>query len=423
MPFYLMKNSVQRYAWGSPTTIPRLLGLDNPGGEPVAELWMGTHPDGPSRVDRDGREISLAQLISDNPVAVLGDSTVRRFGARLPFLFKVLAAQRALSIQVHPSRRDAEAGYARENRAGLAPDDPRRNYKDPNHKPELLCALEEFWGLCGFRRVDQIYREFTEPELAVSAAAPLLDALRSSDQESAAHRAFLQTVLNYPADQSDPLMSAALRLAQRRDAELSRVIDGPPRPADARYRWVMTLASQYPADRGALAPLFLQLFTLAPGQALYIGAGTPHSYLRGCAVELMANSNNVLRGGLTSKAVDVVELLRILDASACGPRLLHEPAPRVLHSRNGVVAGRQWDYAAPADEFRLQRLEIETDDSVVQQRPERPEIALCRRGHARFCSPTCCRTIGRGESVMITADETEYTISGPAEIYLATVGL
>ena len=423
MSFHLMKNCLQYYDWGSVTAIPRLLGVENPTGRPIAELWMGAHPDGPSRVDYDGSEIDLAQLLAQEPVSMLGEEAAQRCGGELPFLFKVLAADSALSIQVHPTKKDAAAGFERENLAGIELDDPQRNYKDPNHKPELLCAIEEFWGLCGFRSLQQIRSEFAEPEMKLSAADRLRGVLQSSDNQAAAVTAFLEALLKRSREQSGQLIAAALRLSQRRNAALDAKSDAALRPAETRYRWVGTLASQFPGDPGVLAPLFMQLFRLSPGQALFLQPGTLHAYLHGCGVELMANSNNVLRGGLTPKRIDLPELLRVVNGSAPGPQLLDNLEPLTLRGSSGEPVGSRWCYDTPTAEFSLERLLIESDESALRQRTPLPEIAFCRAGRARFSSSRGLQTISRGESIFITATETEYTIAGPGEIYLATVGL
>ena len=423
MSFHLMKNCLQYYDWGSVTAIPRLLGVENPTGRPIAELWMGAHPDGPSILDYDDGEIDLAQLLAQDPVSMLGEEAAQRFGGELPFLFKVLAADTALSIQVHPTKEDAVAGFERENLAGIALDDPQRNYKDPNHKPELLCAIDEFWGLCGFRSLEQIRGEFAEPEMKLSAADPLRDALQSSDNEAAAVTAFLEALLKRSREQAGQLIAAALRLSQRRNAAPGAESVAVLRPAETRYRWLGTLASQFPGDPGVLAPLFMQLFRLLPGQALFLQPGTLHAYLRGCGVELMANSNNVMRGGLTPKRIDLSELLRVVNGSAPGPQLLDNLKPLTLRGSSGEPVGSRWRYDTPTAEFSLERLLIESDESALRQRAPQPEIAFCRAGRARFSSSRGFQTISRGDSIFITATETEYTIAGPGEIYLATVGL
>ncbi len=423
MPFHLMKNCLQYYDWGSVSAIPRLLGVENPTGRPIAELWMGAHPDGPSQVDYKGDEISLTQLLAQDPVSMLGEAAAQRFGGELPFLLKVLAADTALSIQVHPAKKDAAAGFERENLAEIELDDPQRNYRDPNHKPELLCAIEEFWGLCGFRSLEQIRSEFAEPEMKLLAADPLRDALQSSDNHAAAVPAFLEALLKRSREQAGQLIAAGLRLSQRHNAALGAKSSAALRPPETRYRWLGTLASQFPTDPGVLAPLFMQLFRLLPGQALFLQPGTLHAYLHGCGVELMANSNNVLRGGLTRKRIDLPELLWVVDAATPGPLLLDNLEPQTLRGSSGEPVGSSWRYVTATAEFSLERLLIESDESALRQRGPQPEIAFCSAGRARFSSSRGLQTISRGDSIFITATETEYTIAGPGEIYLATVGL
>jgi mannose-6-phosphate isomerase len=297
MPIYRLENVVQPYAWGSTTAIADLLGQPSPAPEPQAELWMGTHSQGPSMVIADGGRIPLQQLIEQQPHDILGPDIVLRFGKALPYLFKVLAAARPLSIQAHPSKDQAEAGFSREDREGKPLDAPDRSYRDDNHKPEIICALTPFWGLNGFGR----------PSDAAELLAPVCPKAledgfqRLTSPQGQGLREFFTAMLTLSADQRQTAARQVVKKATPR-AEASPV-----------YRWMVDLALAYPADMGILSPALLNLICLAPGQAMYLPAGQLHAYLDGVGIELMANSDNVLRGGLTPKHVDVPELLK------CGP--------------------------------------------------------------------------------------------------------
>ncbi|HEV7207037.1 MAG TPA: mannose-6-phosphate isomerase, class I [Jatrophihabitans sp.] len=332
----------RRYDWGSPTAIPRLLGVE-PDGTPVAELWFGAHPDDPSGID--GSDIALDAVIAEDADATLGAGVVERFGPRLPFLLKVLAADKALSMQVHPDLAQAQAGFAAEDAAGVARTAPHRNYRDANHKPELLCALTPFEALCGFRPVARtlaLLDELALPELDF-----LAERLRGPDPLRAAFTAVLT--------HDDPAALVAAVAARA-------TTEGPLRP-------VFVAAHDFPGDIGAVLTLLLNHVVLEPGEAIYLGAGNVHAYLRGTGVEIMASSDNVLRCGLTPKHVDVDELLRITDF-----RELAEPR---WHDVGGT-------FSVPVPDFRLTR-------STGRGEIAGPAIVLCIDGSV---------SVGPGEIVL-----------------------
>ena len=442
MGFFPLINTIQHYPWGSTTGIPSLLGIENSAGAPMAELWMGTHPGGPSRVVLGAKTLPLGDLLHSDPATHLGPRITERFGAELPFLFKVLAAERALSIQVHPSREQAHDGYAREESMGLAVDDPTRNYKDRNHKPEVLCALTRFEGLAGFRDPTAIRADFGEPEFAVAAAEPLRDALVSDDRPAAVCRAFVHAMLSQKPRQTGELVSCALALASRRLDGRPVEDDSPNAPdslgensppsrsalhagdnSTARFRWIQRLTMQFPGDIGVLAPLYLNHFALSPGQAVYLGAGTLHAYLRGVGVELMAASDNVLRGGLTGKHIDRDELLRVVDCGITTPAIIDGCAQQPLRSRTDTPVGFSVSYSTPAAEFHLERIVLEGDDPVQVVREPTAHIALCVGGRTRFLGNGEAHTISRGDALFISGVHTEYSLSGPGELFLASVPL
>ncbi|MFM5507861.1 mannose-6-phosphate isomerase, class I [Aeromonas rivipollensis] len=298
--FLLMQNPIQGYDWGSHDALTTLFGIPNPAGKPQAELWMGAHPNGCSEVTLAGNVQRLSTLIELAPAAVLGDATVARFGS-LPFLFKVLCAEKALSIQVHPSKAQAEAGFAKEEAAGIDPKAANRNYKDPNHKPELVFALTPYQAMNGFRAIPAILALFDR--MGLPALAELTEALRQSQDEAGLQHFFHQLLVLEGTRKDEALAGLLAYAAAHQDEET--------------FALITSLAAQYPGDVGLFSPLLLNVVTLQPGQAMYLDACTPHAYVRGTGLEIMANSDNVLRAGLTPKYIDVAELL---DCTRCLPK-------------------------------------------------------------------------------------------------------
>lgn len=397
----LLQNPVRTYSWGSRTVIAELLGEEVPAPHPQAELWLGAHPGDPSHLVHDGVRRSLLDVIGADPVAGLGADRAARWSGRLPFLLKVLAADEPLSLQAHPSAEQAAVGFAREDAAGLALDAPNRNYRDASHKPELVCALTEFHALVGFR--DPAASVALLKALDVPALAPHA-ALLADQLDADGLRALFTTWITLPQSVLDALVPAlqegCVRLA-----------------GDARFgteaRTVLELSERYPGDAGVLAAVLLQRVTLAPGEALHLPAGALHAYLSGAGVEVMANSDNVLRGGLTPKHVDVAELLRVLDFAA--------PAPPVLH---GTPEGAWIRYDTPAEEFLLRRLEA--DGGEVPVPGDGPRILLCTAGAVGVRSGPASVEVKRGGSVWLGPGDTDVVVDVRAEgsqVFLAGDGL
>jgi mannose-6-phosphate isomerase len=395
-----LHNTVRPYAWGSTTAIPELLGTE-PTGEPQAELWMGAHPGAPSRVDRGSGLVALDTVIDADPAAELGEATVKRFGPRLPFLLKVLAAGAPLSVQVHPDLAQARAGYADEEARGIPLDAPNRNYKDANHKPEMLVALSPFDGLCGFRHPAEAADLIDA--LGVGDLAPYVDILRAQPEDKAL-REVLAAVLGADPDEMAATVQAATEAATRLAAT-------PGTPYAAAYAAYAKAAHSFPGDRGVIAAMLLNYVRLQPGEALYLGAGVPHAYLDGLGVEIMANSDNVLRCGLTPKHIDVPELLRIVRFEAGDPGVLRPEA-----SPDGEEL-----YAAPIDEFRLSRYVLAPGADPRPLDQGTPQILLCTAGEARLrADDGTTLTLGRGESAFVPAGE-RAELSGAATVFRATV--
>ncbi len=375
-----LENTVQRYAWGSRQAIPELLGAA-PDGEPQAELWLGAHPSAPSRA---AGGMALDLLIAEQPDELVGPRITARFGPRLPFLFKVLAAARPLSIQCHPDAEQARAGFARET--GLAPG--QRNYKDDSHKPELIAAIDRFEALVGFREpaaIARALRRFVPRSLAGEIA--LLEG-------PGGLAAFFPALMRLPAERRRAVVAEAASAGD----------------SDRDAAWVSRLAADFPADPGVLAPLFLHRVELAADQALFLGPGILHSYLEGTGLEIMASSDNVLRGGLTEKRVDIDELCAVLRFEP------HAPLP----IRPETTDGRHFAYRAPASEFRLGYVDLSA--GPYQLSAPGPAIALCLglRCHLRV-DATVSLELARGQSAFIPAALDAIRLEGEGRVYLASV--
>jgi mannose-6-phosphate isomerase len=351
-----LANTVRPFAWGSATAIPELLGTE-PTGEPQAELWMGAHPGAPSRVYRGGRSVALPEVIAPNPEAELGEAVVRRFGAQLPFLLKVLAAASPLSLQVHPDLAQARAGYAEEEARGVPVDAPHRNYKDANHKPELICALSAFDGLCGFRHETEAAELLAG--LEVDSLKPYVDILHATPESDALREVLTAVLTADPERMAETVAQAA--------AAAERLVGGGPH--QAAYAACAALARHHPGDPGVIAAFLLNHVRLQPGEALYLGAGIPHAYLGGLGVEIMANSDNVLRCGLTPKHIDVPELLRIVRFEPTVPAILRPEA----------VDGEEV-YETPSEEFRLSRYVLAEGGTPRPLAAGAPQILFCTAG-------------------------------------------
>ncbi|MFF5987769.1 mannose-6-phosphate isomerase, class I [Prauserella flavalba] len=407
MTVELLRNAVRPYAWGSRTTIPELLGRPVPSPHPEAELWMGAHPGDPSHViGPDGTERSLLELVETDPLGQLGARCADRWGGRLPFLLKILAAEEPLSMQAHPSAEQAAEGYAREEAAGIARDAANRNYPDPTAKPELVCALTEFHALAGFRdphRTLELLRAIDTPGLTkyteLLAAQPDPDGLR----------ALFTTWITLPQGALDELLPEVLDACVRHVKERGEF--------GTECRTVLELGEAHPRDAGVLAALLLNRLTLRAGEAIYLPAGNLHLYLHGTAVEILANSDNILRCGLTPKHVDVPELLRVVDF-ACGDM------PVLL----GEAVGRTAVYRTETPEFELSRVEWAAGDrGELDVHGTGPEILLCTAGELLLCSDDGTKLeLRRGESVWLPASDPGVKVrpvgQEPAHLFRATAG-
>ncbi|MFF4018168.1 mannose-6-phosphate isomerase, class I [Streptomyces sp. NPDC001843] len=378
-----LENTIRPYAWGSTTAIPELLGVE-PTGEPQAEMWMGAHPGAPSRTARG----TLVDVIEADPKGELGSEAVAKFGPRLPFLLKILAAGAPLSLQVHPDLEQAKEGFADEERRGVPIDAPHRNYKDANHKPELICALTEFDGLCGFR--DPVAAAGLLDGLGVDALKPYVDLLHAHP-EDAALREVLTAVLTADPEEMARTVAAVTAACTR---------------LGGSYEPYAGLGHHYPGDPGVIAAMLLNHVRLQPGEALFLGAGIPHAYLSGLGVEIMANSDNVLRCGLTPKHVDVPELLRVVRFEAGDAGVLRPEA-----SPDGEEV-----YETPIDEFRLSRYVLPAGGAAHDLTLPTPQILVCTAGSVRVGE----YELAPGESVFVPAGE-KADASGAGTVFRATV--
>lgn len=381
-------NTIQHYNWGSKTALTELYGIENPTQQPMAELWMGAHPEASSMVCIDGEQVSLAEMINQNPRQMLGEEVAQRF-AGLPYLFKVLCAAAPLSVQVHPDKGAAEQGYARENQAGIPLSSPLRNYKDNNHKPELIYALTPFRAMNGFRPPEQIAGLLSplsdaHPQIPVFIARPDAEGLKQ----------LFATLLSLQGD--------ALDIALRRLSEVSADLPGEP------WQTVRDLQNVYPGDQGQFMPLLLNVVRLQPGEAMFLFARTPHAYLHGSGLEIMANSNNVLRAGLTPKHIDIPELLANVAFVSC-------PAEALLTSP--VYSRHEISFPVPVDDFSFVIYQLQPTAEALSC--QGPRIVLCLEGAAVCVCSGQQLALQPGESLFIPANEPDLQVSGHGRLAVA----
>ncbi|EPN8460615.1 mannose-6-phosphate isomerase, class I [Vibrio cidicii] len=381
--FLKMDNKIQNYDWGSRTAIQDLFGFANQAQQPQAEVWMGTHPNGCSMVKQGSTHVSLSELIKQDPSAFLSQSTAKTFGD-LPFLFKILAADKALSIQVHPNKQDAELGYAKEQEQGVPQSAFNRNYKDANHKPELVYALTEYQAMNGFRPFDEIiagFRLCDIPEIN----GYLEQFERNPNQDGLCH--FFVEILS---------MKEARKL-NAVDHLLSYAAMNQARPV---YALILDLAEQYPNDVGLFAPLLLNVITLKPGEAMFLCARTPHAYIKGTGLEIMANSDNVLRAGLTPKHMDVEELVKCTD---------FVPKPINTLLTQAKISGCEHHFPVPVQDFQFSVFQAPKDQQVEMSSAEilmpiDADVALLAQSGETL-------VLGKGQSAFIPAYVGTYRLS------------
>jgi len=393
----LLHGTVQHYPWGTTDAIPNLLGR-RPDGQPHAEYWLGAHRLAPSQL-ADG---SLDVILRENP-EILGASSLAGFGLQLPYLMKVLSARHALSLQAHPSRSQAEEGYARENAAGISPHSPERTYKDDWPKPEVMIALEDFETLSGFRDARVTAELFAALGVAEE-LAPVIGPLTERKGSAALAEVFLD-VLSLEGERAR-LVEVVCAAARRHQDD--------PGPVGDFARTAVELDRVFPGDPGILAALLMNRVTLRPGEALYVPAGQMHAHLKGTGIEVMANSDNVIRGGLTRKHIDVGELVRVVDFSAGDPRLTLP-----VHVGSGVD-----HYPTPCEEFDVWRVTL---DPVTGAAPlpgrDAARIVLVVDGTLTLTMPGDSLTLSKGEAAFIAAADTDVSVEGDGTAFVTSSGL
>lgn len=415
-----LQGRVRDYAWGSFQAIPEFFGYP-PADHPLAELWLGTHPAASSYITEDPQALALASInpepddlgdsgdsgrqslrdyLSTGSEWLLGPEVQRQFGQELPYLLKLIAPERPLSLQVHPSAVQAELGYRRENAQGISLNSPRRNYQDKNHKPELVYALERFEALAGFRSPRRI-REVLEG-LDTEITQKMLKLLVELPAGTGVGAVFKYLLDEESRPSPEQIAEVVAACAARNPAE------SPSRRADAI---VQLLAKYYPEDPGVVVSLLLNPVTLQPGEALYIPIGMVHAYLRGMGVEIMANSDNVLRAGLTEKHVDVYELLQVVD-------MLAAPPIRIAPEQISPV---QATYYAPVRDFELSVITVEENQGVQRLRNTGPRIIFCLAGEITLCTAAERRVLKKGQAVFLGLQDGAIDIFGSGKAVQADV--
>lgn len=390
---FLMENQIMNYSWGSSDFIARLTGSSNPENLPQAELWMGAHPKALSLLIEGENETPLDQFISHDPRNVIGNEIATKFG-ELPFLFKVLSAAQPLSIQVHPTRQQARTGFREEEERLLPIDSAIRNYKDKKHKPEMLLALTPFQALTGIRPFAEI-AEIVRL-LKLDDKIPEFNQL-ISDLSEENTRQFFSWILNLKSRQRDKVRNNILRAAFLRR--------GCDHPAALAIDWICRLDHYYPADIGIFAPIILNTILLKPGEAIYMDAGIIHAYLQGSGLEIMANSDNVLRCGLTPKHIDIPQLMQIANFN---------PAPP--HYIRPEMHGMEEVYITPAPEFLLSRYNLST--SIRLNNLSTAQIILVTQGSLQITPQTGNPiTLKKGQSAFISKTAISCQLSGKATFY------
>lgn len=392
---FLVKGKVQHYAWGGTSYLPQMLGITNGHQQPFAEYWLGAHPSHSATFNQMGENISLYQLIEGNKVQALGASTAAAFG-QLPFLFKLLDVRQMLSIQVHPNEAQAREGFEKENRAGVPLTAPNRNYKDAHHKPELMVALSDFWLLHGFRpeqQLEQLLQSVPElkgflPTFKQGGYKGLYEAAMWLDQQRA------DEILDTLAKRIFPLYQSGQLKKSTPDFWAARAI--------------ASFCKGAHFDKGIFSIYFFNLLHLKKGEGIFQDAGLPHAYLEGQNVEVMANSDNVLRAGLTDKHVDVGELLKLVKFEATHPQII------------GASSESCVTYSSLAKEFELKKYCMQAGADALKLKTHAASIYFMAEGTITVTSDREQLSVGKGEAFFVMA-ETHFSIVAQAESILYAV--
>ncbi|MBY0480368.1 MAG: mannose-6-phosphate isomerase, class I [Chitinophagaceae bacterium] len=392
---FKIKGFIQHYAWGGNTFIPELLGVPNPDGKPCAEYWLGAHPSAAAKLIIENKEVALNELIARDPATALTDSVYQKFG-ELPYLLKVLDVKQMLSIQVHPSKEEAEKGFDREEAEGIPINAPNRNYKDRNHKPEVMVALSDFWLLHGFKE-----KSLLENTLSEVYEFNILLPLFKRD----GYKALYQFVMEMSQQEVNAFLMPTVKreIRRKREGELSKAEPG---------WWVAKLFENdeqiVNIDRGVFSIYFFNIVNAKPGEAVFQGAGLPHAYLEGQNIELMANSDNVLRGGLTPKHIDVPELMK--------HTVFEGIIPNVMKG-NEIRIGEK-NYPCPVPDFSISKIELK-EDMTYSNSAEGMELLIVTEGAAVINNSLVLK---RGEAACLFPDAVyEIITSGNCTLFKAFV--
>ncbi len=400
---YLLDNEIKDYAWGSHTAMGELFGLPNPDNQPQAEMWLGAHIAGCSHIITANGKENLAAFIATDPEKILGKKTAEKFSG-LPFLLKILSAAMPLSIQVHPSKSAAERGFAKENQAGIPLGAPHRNYKDDNHKPELIYALTAFQALNGFREIDEIIDLFQQAKIS-SLQIPIASLKNQPDSEGL--QQFFTTVMELEEDTRIQAISELLNNISEKGNTDSRSV----------FAFIEQLNELYPNDVGLFAPLLLNIITLQPHEAMFLYAETPHAYIEGTGIEIMANSDNVLRSGLTPKHIDTKELLANVE-------YVPKPFATLKLHPEAIGSGHQ-TFPVPVTDFAFDVIQLTHQGDEKPITVNSAEIVLCLTGKITLTDTDNQQsiTIEKGQSVFIPAYTEKYTVTGIGGVVRAYSGV
>lgn len=390
--FYRLNGKAQHYIWGGKTFIPQLL-QQQPDGQVYAEWWLGTHPSAVSSIEVNGQQQGLDHYIAAHP-AVLGEKSQQQFGDRLPYLLKILDVVKPLSIQLHPTKKEAEQGFARENAQGIDLKDPKRSYKDDNHKPEMMIALSDFWLLHGFKSKSAILKTlYARPSLVVLA--------EKLEQQSL--KDFYAEVMQSSQTQLAQWLLPIIQHNQAAYHNNELTLDNP--DYWLLYALEAMAISVDKLDAGLLSFYLMNIVYLKKGEGIFQDAGIPHAYLRGQNIELMASSDNVIRGGLTPKYVDIPELLKIVDCTEIVPKVI-----AAASKENGY-----YTYQTPSRDFALSNINFSTGYQC-QIKADNAEILLVMQGEITLHNSEQKLTLAQGESAFIEA-QTSYILSGEQDGY------
>lgn len=378
---YRLTGQVQHYAWGGKDYIASLIGLNSAKDQPCAEWWLGAHPSAPSEIENVTGKQSLIEFLSQNPTA-LGQASRQQFGDELSYLLKILDVEKPLSIQLHPTKDQAEKGFEAENAKGVALTDGTRTYKDRNHKPEMMIALSDFWLLHGFKTKSQL--------LATLNTRPSLQSLAEKLGKQSLAEFYADVML---AEQSTlanwllPIIEANQQSYKNGELEL----DNP----DYWVLYTMEAMAISPEklDAGLVCFYLFNIVHLKEGEGIFQDAGIPHAYLRGQNVELMACSDNVIRGGLTPKYVDIVELLKIVDC--------REVTPQIISAASQNQS--EFTYKTPVKDFALAQIRVEPQQHT-KVNLQSAGILLVMQGELKIQEKSTALILKQGESAFITAD-------------------